>query len=107
MRALSRTCSKISLSIDGQSSQTKLRFKPGAILFPINAASIKIVPEPQNGSTNKRSGFQRDNKINEAANVSFNGASPANSRYPRLCNPGPVVSIVNVTTSFNKATSIL
>lgn len=42
---------------------------------PINAASIGIVPDPQNGSTNGRSGFQFVNLIKDAANVSFNGAS--------------------------------
>src|SRR5699024_8623838 len=71
------------------------------------AASIGIVPEPQNKSWNGALGCQFVNWTSAAARVSFNGASPCSTRYPRLCRPVPEVSSVSVTLSFNNATSIL
>jgi hypothetical protein len=41
-----------------------------------NAASIAIVPEPQNGSINGLLNFHHESKIIAAAKFSFNGAGP-------------------------------
>ena len=51
LSAPSLTCSNTSGPIVGQVSATKFLNNPGAIFCIIIAASIKIVPEPQNGST--------------------------------------------------------
>ncbi|MPM75394.1 hypothetical protein SDC9_122386 [bioreactor metagenome] len=68
---------------------------------------MTIVPEPQKGSINclEPSNFVKRTKA--AARVSFNGASPAFSLYPLLCNPTPEVSTERVTKSFRILTSIL
>ncbi|MPN24593.1 hypothetical protein SDC9_171994 [bioreactor metagenome] len=68
---------------------------------------MAIVPEPQRGSASTLEGSHLLKSTNAAAKVSFKGASPASSLYPLLCNPGPDVSIVNVTISLSIATSIL
>ncbi len=47
---------------------------------PIIAASMGIVPVPQNGSTSGRSGFQKLNSTRAAAIVSFSGAWPTRRR---------------------------
>ena len=47
---------------------------------PIRAASMGIVPEPQNGSISGRSGFQKLNSTKPAARVSRKGASPTRRR---------------------------
>ena len=50
------------------------RFMPGAIFAPIMAASIGMLPLPQNGSTKMRSSLHGVNKISAAAKVSVIGA---------------------------------
>ncbi len=64
----------------GQASAANVRCKPGAMARPIIAASIGIVPVPQNGSTSDRSGFQKLNRTSAAASVSFSGALPTRRR---------------------------
>src|SRR5699024_9778157 len=104
--ACSLACLIMSLSTQSQFSKAKLRFKPGAILHPIKAASIGIVPEPHTGSTNGISGYQRANRTNAAAIFSFRGAPPLFTLYPRLNKLLPVVSNVIKTLSLLIATSI-
>jgi hypothetical protein len=48
----------------------------GAIFFASNAASIAIVPEPQNGSINGLLNFHHESRIIAAARFSFKGAGP-------------------------------
>ena len=50
------------------------------MLRPINAASMGIVPEPQKGSINGRSGRQTLSRTKAAASVSFNGALAVKGR---------------------------
>ena len=87
-----RASRHISLGMQCQSADGKSRYIPGAILRPIRAASIGIVPVPQNGSSNGLSGFQKLSCTMAAASVSFIGAVAVAGRYPRLCRLGPVVS---------------
>ena len=47
------------MAVITQGSLAKLRESPGAIFKPIKAASMAMVPEPQKGSANIRSGFQK------------------------------------------------
>ena len=65
----------------------------------INAASIKIVPEPQKGSKigDFLSHFAK--RKSPAANTSFIGASPTSSLYPLWYNGTPLVFNDSVTTS--------
>ena len=62
------------------SSLAKLRLMPGAMLRPIIAASIGMVPEPQQGSTRMRSFFQNESNTIAAASVSLIGASTLDCR---------------------------
>ena len=50
------------------------------MLRPISAASMGIVPEPQKGSINGRSGRQTLKRTMAAAKVSFSGALPVSGR---------------------------
>ena len=77
-------------------SKAKWRFSPGAMPQAIWAASIAIVPEPQQGSCSAPpcSGVPRHPAAARiaAASVSFSGASPLSVRQPRLNRPSPDVS---------------
>ena len=68
----------------GKSSAAKERFIPGATFFIIIAASIAIVPEPQNGSQKSTFSLGRANDARAAARVSRRGAETVSGRYPRL-----------------------
>ena len=68
-------CSHCPILNIGQDSLTNSLFRPGAIFFPISAASITMVPEPHIGSRNGRDGVQRDSMTRAAAIVSLMGAS--------------------------------
>src|SRR5699024_886567 len=94
--ASARTSSHMSSDIQSQSSHKNERLNPGAILRPINAASIGIVPDPHVGSTNGRSLYQVVKAIKAAAKFSFRGAPPFSVRYPLLNKLSPVVSSVNM-----------
>ena len=60
----------------GQASDTNDCCSPGAILLAIIAASIRMVPDPQNGSNSTSFlGSQRLSFIIAAASVSRRGAS--------------------------------
>ena len=65
-------------------SPEKLRFTPGAIFLPIRAASIGIVPEPENGSANIRFSCQKLSITRPAATVSRRGAILDCLLYPLL-----------------------
>src|SRR5699024_7958878 len=103
----SNAFSQCKLLINVQFSEANSRLNPGAIFCPINAASIGIVPEPQNGSIKVCSGFQFVNITSAAAIVSLIGASPCPTLYPLLCRPAPDVSNVNIALSLCKAISTL
>ena len=60
-----------------------LRISHGAIFFAKRAASITIVPAPQNGSTKGVPNFQPDESTSAAARFSLSGAAPACWRYQR------------------------
>lgn len=64
----------------------------GAILRAMRAASIAIVPEPQNGSQNASLYRQALIATSHAASVSLIGASPCSVRYHRLWSASPVIS---------------
>src|SRR5699024_10702955 len=103
--ASSNAFSQFDCLINDHSSDANSLLNPGAIFCPINAASIGIVPEPQNGSIKGSSALQFVNKTSAAASVSFKGASPCPIRQPLLCKLAPQVSKVSVATSFKIATS--
>src|SRR5699024_4537708 len=92
----SNAFSQCKLLINVQFSEANSRLNPGAIFCPINAASIGIVPEPQNGSIKVCSGFQFVNITSAAAIVSLIGASPCPTLYPLLCRPAPDVSMLTL-----------
>jgi len=75
--ASSLTLSQIDLLKLGHASPANSLFIPGAIFFPISAASIGIVPEPHKGSERILDGCHLLKSTNAAASVSFKGASPA------------------------------
>lgn len=77
----------------GKDENAKSRKRPGARDSPIAAASIQIVPLPQNISQNALSDLHTDSNTIAAARVSFKGAAPTRLRQPRLCRAVPVVSI--------------
>jgi hypothetical protein len=82
-------------------SNAKRRRLPGAIWQAICAASIAIVPLPQQGSYSGTDGScaQPQDAIIAAASVSFSGASPLSSRQPRLNSASPEVSMYSDTVS--------
>ena len=63
-----------------QGMPAKVRFSPGAILRPISAASMGMVPEPHMGSHSVRSGCQRHSSTSAAASVSRKGAWAVSGR---------------------------
>ena len=79
-RACCRAASHKAAGTRGHASAAKVRPRPGAMLRPISAASMGIVPEPQNGSTSGRSGRQTLSRTKAAARVSFSGALPTSGR---------------------------
>ena len=96
---LFRRChwARISAFAKGSSrSKAKRRLSPGAMPQAICAASMAIVPEPQQGSCNAppSSGVPRQPAAASiaAASVSFSGASPLSSRQPRLNSGSPELS---------------
>ena len=75
-------------------SKPKRRSWPGAMLQAICAASMAMVPLPQQGSYSGTScASQPLAAIMAAASVSFSGASPLSSRQPRLNSGSPEVSM--------------
>ena len=62
----------------------------------IQAASIRMVPEPQNGSSSGAAGSQPARASMPAARFSRSGASPLSRRQPRLNSDSPEVSRYNV-----------
>ncbi len=73
--ALSRACCQTDLSKQLHFSASKRRSRPGARRCAIMAASIAIVPEPQNGSRNGSRPRQRASLTIAAASVSRSGAA--------------------------------
>ncbi len=82
-------------------SNAKRRNEPGAMLQAICAASIAIVPLPQQGSYSGSCGVSAQPLAASiaAASVSFSGASPLSSRQPRLNKASPEVSTYSDTVS--------
>ena len=74
-------------------SKPKRRCKPGAMPQAICAASIGMVPLPQQGSYRGTVASQPLAAIMAAARVSFKGASPLSVRQPRLNSGSPEVSM--------------
>ncbi len=80
-------------------SSPNARDRPGATSKAICAASITIVPEPQNGSYSGVAGVHLHNASSPAARFSFSGASPLSSRperQPRLNSGSPLRSRYSV-----------
>ena len=81
-------------------SKAKRRCRPGAMPQAICAASMAMVPEPQQGSCSAppASGVPRQPAAASmaAASVSFSGASPLSSRQPRLNSDSPELSTYSV-----------
>jgi H+/gluconate symporter-like permease len=102
--------SSISKLLGSHSHFSKLNFRllHGAILRAIIAASIAIVPEPQNISYNGSLYFQPESTTSAAARFSFIGASHVISLYQRLCKPAQeeFKSTLSVLFSINILTSI-
>ncbi len=76
-------------------SKAKRRRLPGAMPQAICAASMAMVPAPQQGSNSGPSSArpcQPAAASIAAASVSFSGASPLSSRQPRLNSASPEVS---------------
>ena len=73
--ASSRACCQTALSKQVHFSASKRRSRPGARRCAIIAASIAIVPEPQNGSRNGSLPRQRASLTIAAASVSRSGAA--------------------------------
>ena len=96
---LRRRCisARISTLVKGSSrSQAKRRSAPGAMPQAICAASMAIVPEPQQGSCRAppAAGVPRQPAAASiaAASVSLSGASPVSLRQPRLNSDSPELS---------------
>ena len=83
-------------------SKAKRRRPPGAMPQASCAASMAMVPAPQQGSSNGPSSArpcQPAAASMAAARVSFSGASPVSSRQPRLNSASPEVSAYSVACS--------
>ncbi|MCY1356476.1 hypothetical protein D9M69_429300 [compost metagenome] len=87
-------------------SKPKRRSEPAAMPLAICAASMAMVPLPQQGSysgalaTSPVSGFHQPLAASmAAARVSFSGASPLSWRQPRLNSGSPEVSMYSVQLS--------
>ncbi len=96
---LRRRCisARISTLANGsRRSQAKRRSAPGAMPQAICAASMAIVPEPQQGSCRAPpvAGVPRQPAAASiaAASVSLSGASPLSLRQPRLNSDSPELS---------------
>ena len=97
-------CARISGAVKGsRRSKAKCRFNPGAMPQAICAASMAIVPEPQQGSCSAPPAAavpcQPAAASIAAARVSFSGASPTSSRQPRLNSDSPELSTYSVACS--------
>ena len=79
-KAAFRSSFQTSAGIRSQPSLAKWRERPGAMFLAIMAASIGMVPEPQQGSTSSRSAFQKESWIMAAARVSLIGAATLATR---------------------------
>ena len=75
-RASARMASSAPWGAQGQASMANLRVRPGARFSAMNAASISIVPVPQQGSYSGCQGCQPLCSTSAAASVSRRGASP-------------------------------
>ena len=90
-------------------SKAKRRCRPGAMPQAICAASMAMVPEPQQGSCSAppASGVPRQPAAASmaAASVSFSGASPLSSRQPRLNSGSPELSTYSEARSGPRCSS--
>ena len=84
-------------------SKANRRREPAAMPQAICAASIAMVPLPQQGSYSGMPSAAWASQplaaIMAAARVSFSGASPVSSRQPRLNSGSPEVSMYSVAVS--------
>lgn len=79
-KAALRSSFQICPGISSQPSLANSLPSPGAIFFPIIAASMGMVPEPQQGSTSRRPSLQKESCTMAEARVSLMGAATSATR---------------------------